>query len=188
MIAPAAALRSISSWTFEARAARQDDPADDARPAQSPPCRLRSPSPVPLSIVIVRNSGLAPPAMTLAAVVDSVVLVLRSSSCCSVCDCCASPRSSCSRTRSCAELLLQLRRSRRAPAAARSSPATESHAPSSTEFDAALHLGKDAEDHRLEHRHAALGRDLRRDQDDVADDHREEEITGALANVDDGHG
>ena len=38
------------------------------------------PSLVPLSMVIVRNSGLAPPAMTLAPVVDNAVVVFRSSS------------------------------------------------------------------------------------------------------------
>jgi hypothetical protein len=52
---------------------------------------------------------------------------------------------------------------------------------------APLHFGKHPEHRLLQHRHTAPGGDLRRDQDDVRDDHREEEVAGAAADIDDGH-
>ena len=51
-----------------------------------------------------------------------------------------------------------------------------------------LNLGEDTEGDRLQHRDPALGVHLRRDQDDVGDDHRQKEIAGALPNVQDSHG
>ena len=66
--------------------ARQDDAADDTGRRNDRHVGTNARHGVPLSIVIVRNSGLAPPAMTLAAVVDRFAAGLSSSSFCSVRD------------------------------------------------------------------------------------------------------
>jgi hypothetical protein len=50
-----------------------------------------------------------------------------------------------------------------------------------------LHFGKHAEGHRLEHRHAAPGVDLRGNEDDVADRDGHEQVPGALPEVEEGH-
>ena len=52
---------------------------------------------------------------------------------------------------------------------------------------AALHFGEDAKHRFLQHRHPALGGDLRRNENDVSHDHREEEVPGAAADIDDSH-
>jgi hypothetical protein len=46
-----------------------------------------------------------------------------------------------------------------------------------------LNLGERAEDDGLEDRHAFPRGDLSGDQDDVPDDHREQEVAGALPSV-----
>jgi hypothetical protein len=51
----------------------------------------------------------------------------------------------------------------------------------------ALDLGEGAERHRLEDRHARLGIDLRRDQQNVPQHHGDEEDRSALADIGEGH-
>ena len=67
MSAPAAALRSMSSCTFATRGARHDDAADDAGRRDDRHVGAARPSRVPLSIVTVRKSGVAPAPMISAA-------------------------------------------------------------------------------------------------------------------------
>ncbi len=52
----------------------------------------------------------------------------------------------------------------------------------------ALHLGEDAEDERLQHRHARPRVDLRGDQDDVAGRKRQEQLTAPPPDVGNSHG
>src|SRR5262249_31679190 len=51
----------------------------------------------------------------------------------------------------------------------------------------ALSLREDTEGDRLEHRHAAARIHLHRNQQDVPDDDGQEEVTGALTDVGNGH-
>ena len=113
--------------------------------------------------------------------VGSAVLCCRSSSCCS----CCGPRGE-------RALLLQpdlqvgqlpfqrLVLGARAAQRRRSCPrcsAPTSTTAASRQLDARKH----AERHRLEHRHAGTRLDLRRDEDEMPDQHEHEEHTGALA-------
>ena len=166
--APAAALRSMSSCTFAARAlgttTRPTTP-----PARSPPCRRAARRAVPLSIVSGpelgrragrddlgggRSSASTGRAARAAARGRASGRPAR-----------AAPAARSARSASCASQRLVLgshlpQADVAAPDAAERRDAAEV---------AALHLGEDAEGHRFEHRHAAARIDLRGNQDDVSE-------------------
>ncbi len=95
--APAAALRSISSCTFDARSlGRMTRPTTPA--GEITAMSAARPDDFPLSMVTVRNSGLAAAAMISAAVVSRPERSRSSSNCRRLSVRCATARSSCRRT------------------------------------------------------------------------------------------
>ena len=143
------------------------------------------PSPVPLSMVTVRNSGLAPAAITSAPVVARAARARAAASRLRV-----APRRVRPRTRSCCSCDLQIadfaaqrlvlaahvaQGEVAVPQRLRRPPAT-SDAPRCASDDA-------AEDHRVEHGDGRPGRDLQRDEADVQRDGRDQQEARSLTDV-----
>ena len=179
--APAAALRSMSSCTFAERAlgttTRPTTPAGAITAMsrcsrRATPCRS-SPS---------GNRASPPAPMISAAVVFSVSCSRSSSSRSRPRVRSASARCSCSAICVAASCRFSSSFSRLdVPQADVAAP----HAADARDAarEPALHFGEHPEGHRLEHRHAGLRIHLRGDQQDVRQHHAEEQVAGALTDV-----